>query len=97
MDDLLAAVPGAADDALTEDILAALPPTAFAAACQRCVKANHRAPAHVTPIQRHTDPLAPSVGLAPVVMEPTTPTCGRPAPARLRVGGLNLEGPLTGR
>ena len=99
MDDLLPAVPGVADDALTEDILAAMPPT---------VGSPPPTGDAVEPITTVRSPLPPysgapatppSVGLAPVVTEPATPALqppGGPAPARLRVGGLVLEGPLTG-
>ena len=99
MDDLLAAVPGAADDALTEDILAALPPTAGSPPPASDAAEPITTVRSPLPPYSGTPTLAPSVGLAPVVMEPTTPTPqppGGPAPARLRVGGLVLEGPLTG-
>ena len=107
MDDVLAAAPSAAtnpmtgsapaaDDGLIEDILAAIPPTAGGAL-----------PTNGEPITTVRSPLPPysgtpttppSVGLAPVVVEPATPTPqppGDPAPARLRVGGLVLEGPIS--
>lgn len=99
MDDLLPAVPGVADDALTEDILAAMPPTAGSP------PPTGDAVEPITTVRSPLPPYSgapatpPSVGLAPVVTEPATPALqppGGPAPARLRVGGLVLEGPLTG-
>ena len=107
MDDVLAAAPSAAtkpmngaapaaDDGLTEDILAAIPPTAGGAL-----------PTNGEPITTVRSPLPPysgtpttppSVGLAPVVADPAGPAPqppGDPAPARLRVGGLVLEGPIS--
>ncbi|MBK9233683.1 MAG: hypothetical protein IPO15_23255 [Anaerolineae bacterium] len=95
MDDLLAAVPGAADDALTEDILAALPPTASSpppASDAAEPITTVRSP--VTPIQRHTDPCAIGGPGLPVVMEPTTPT---PQPPGGRAGPLACGRPGAGR
>lgn len=109
MDDLLAAAPGVSttpvtssppvvDDRLTEDILAAMPPTAGTSPV-------NGADGSITTVRSPLPPFSgapgtPSaVGLAPVVTNGETPapqSPGGPAPARLRVGGLVLEGPLSG-
>lgn len=88
----------AADDGLTEDILAAIPPTAGGALPINGVPITTvRSP---LPPYSGTPTTPPSVGLAPVVAEPAAPAPqppGDPAPARLRVGGLVLEGPISGQ
>ncbi len=98
MDDLNAAIPGAnpptvtTDDGLTDDILAAVPPAAGNAEPITTVRSP-------LPPYSGAPTTAPSVGLAPVVTQPEPPATqppGGPAPARLRVGGLVLEGPLSG-